>query len=167
MPHEYPLPRRVYFGAADKQHLAEKKVSGGPSVHEIEVGRRNKLALTVTQRAEDVVGAIRALRAFDGTGNTEDALDHLQASLQDLNKAHAILVDDVTESIGRYRDRRENETVLAESTAGRGEVQHIQIPNIAFGVLRTNIDEDGDTEQVAAAPSPADIASATRKAARA
>lgn len=132
-PFERPLPRRVYFGAADKQHLAGRPVNAGGDVHALEVGRRQKLAATVTQRAEDVAGAVRSLRAFDSTGNTEDALNHLQTALQDLNKAHAILVDDVTESIGRYRDRRENQQVIDDVAAARGIRAAEYIP--ADGVL--------------------------------
>jgi hypothetical protein len=115
--HEAPLPRRVYFGAEDRKHLAGKVVSGGGDLHQLEIGRRQKLAATLIQRADDVANAVKTLRAMDNTGNTEHAINHLQATLQDLTKSHAIFVDDVTESIGRYRDRRENEQILAESAA--------------------------------------------------
>lgn len=146
-----PLPRRVYFGAADKQHLAKKPVSGGPSVHELEVGRRGKLAANVSARADDVAAAIKSLRAFDFTGFTEDALDHLQATVEDLNRAHRILVDDVTESIGRYRDRALNEQILAEATDRRaadqdapGTVEVDILPDLGgLRVLRTDANADG------------------------
>lgn len=117
--HEAPLPRRVYFGAADKQHLAGKQISGGADIHALEIGRRQKLAQTLIQRAEDVASAVKTLRAMDNTGNTEHAINHLQATLQDLTKSHAIFVDDVTESIGRYRDRRDNVQILAECAEAR------------------------------------------------
>lgn len=118
-PHAPAPARRVYFGATDKQHLAAKQISGGPDLQTLEISRRQKLAMTLTQRAEDVAAAVKTLRAFDATGNTAAAVGHLQATVADLGRAHELLVDDIAATFARYQERRENEQVLAESLADR------------------------------------------------
>lgn len=141
-PHDSQLPRRVYFGAADRQHLAGKQVSGG-DLHALEVSRRQKLAQTLIQRAEDVAAAVKTVRAMDNTGNTENALDHLQATLQDLTKSHRIFVDDLTDAIARYRDRRENHAVIADvaarNAAVRGEQDTAASDHGALGEIHVDI----------------------------
>lgn len=149
------LPRRVYFGAADKAHLADRKISGGTDIQTIEVSRRQKLAATLIQRAEDVAAAVKTMRAFDATGNTEHALDHLQATLQDLTKAHGLFVDDVTDSIARYRDRRDNQQVIAESAPARPAAG--LLPEADRDAFRAEVAEYYKVDPAVVGPEVADI----------
>lgn len=115
------LPRRAYFGAADRAHLANKAIprDGGTAtdLQSIEVGRRGKLAATLQMKAEDVAAAVKSLRALDATGHTEAGIAHLQATARDLDLALENLIDDVAATLGRIRNRRDTLEALAKSAA--------------------------------------------------
>lgn len=96
------LPRRIYFNALDKFYRSGHHAA---DLQNHEIGRRHKLAANVTQRAEDVAGAIKALRALDATGNTEAAVRHLQAAVDDLNLAHRNLAENVEAAVAGWRER--------------------------------------------------------------
>ncbi|ALV43136.1 hypothetical protein AU252_19860 [Pseudarthrobacter sulfonivorans] len=95
-------PRHLFFGVEDRRlggraGLADKYLG-------IEKGRRHQLAEHVISSAIQVANAVRTLRTFDRTGNADQALDHLTASLDDLVKHTRNLATEVEQSVDRYGD---------------------------------------------------------------
>lgn len=95
-------PRHLFFGVEDRRlggraGLADKYLS-------MEKGRRHQLAEHVISSAIQVANAVRTLRTFDRTGNADQALDHLTASLDDLVKHTRNLAAEVEQSVDRYGD---------------------------------------------------------------
>lgn len=95
-------PRHLFFGVEDRRlggraGLADKYLS-------MEKGRRQQLAEHVIGSAMQVANAVRTLRTFDRTGNADQALDHLNASLDDLVKHTRNLAAEVEKSVDRYGD---------------------------------------------------------------
>lgn len=95
-------PRHLFFGVEDRRlggraGLADKYLS-------MEKGRRHQLAEHVITSAIQVANAVRTLRTFDRTGNADQALDHLTASLDDLVKHTRNLATEVEQSVDRYGD---------------------------------------------------------------
>lgn len=95
-------PRNLFFGVEDRRlggraGLADKYLG-------MEEGRRHQLAEHVISSAIQVANAVRTLRTFDRTGNADQALDHLGASLDDLVKHTRNLTAEVEASVDRYGD---------------------------------------------------------------
>ena len=95
-------PRHLFFGVEDRRlggraGLADKYLS-------MEKGRRHQLAEHVINSAIQLANAVRTLRTFDRTGNADQALDHLTASLDDLVKHTRNLSAEVEQSVDRYGD---------------------------------------------------------------
>lgn len=95
-------PRNLYFGAED--WLARK-----PDINEQDLARvrnqRHGLVGRVTHKAERLITAVsKTLRDFDGTGNVDMTLDHIEQTILDLRKLTTNLVADVSEAIDRYGD---------------------------------------------------------------
>ncbi|MGY4543285.1 hypothetical protein ACVWY0_003218 [Arthrobacter sp. UYNi723] len=95
-------PRHLFFGVEDRRlggraGLADKYLG-------MEKGRRHQLAEHVISSAIQVANAVRTLRTFDRTGNADQALDHLTASLDDLIKHTRNLTAEVEQSVDRYGD---------------------------------------------------------------
>lgn len=96
------LPRHLFFGVEDRRlggraGLEDKYLS-------MERARRNQLAQHVIDTAIQVANAVRTMRTFDRTGNADQVIDHLNASLEDLEKYVRKLTTEVETSIDRYGD---------------------------------------------------------------
>lgn len=99
---EDEAPRHLFFGCEDRRlggraGLDEKHLT-------IERSRRLQLASHVENTATQLVNAVRALRAYDRTGDALDALPHLLHTFQDLQKYTTNLADEVNKSMDRYGD---------------------------------------------------------------
>jgi hypothetical protein len=95
-------PRNLFFGVEDRRlggraGLTDKHVI-------VEKSRRYQLAETVINSAIQVANAVRTMRTFDRTGNAEQVLDHLGATLDDLVKQTNNLIEEVEKSVDRYGD---------------------------------------------------------------
>lgn len=95
-------PRHLFFGVEDRRlggraGLEDKYLS-------MERARRQKLAQHVIDSALQVANAVRTMRTFDRTGNADQVLDHLGASLDDLCKQTRHLIAEVENSVDRYSD---------------------------------------------------------------
>jgi hypothetical protein len=95
-------PRHLFFGVEDRRlggraGLTDKHVI-------VEKSRRYQLAETVINSAIQVANAVRTMRTFDRTGNADQVLDHLGASLEDLVKQTNNLIAEVEKSVDRYGD---------------------------------------------------------------
>lgn len=106
-------PRHLFFGVEDRRlggraGLTDKHVL-------VEKSRRYQLAETVINSAVQVANAVRAMRTFDRTGNADQVLDHLGASLEDLVKQTNNLIAEVEKSVDRYGDGLEE--LAARDTA--------------------------------------------------
>jgi hypothetical protein len=95
-------PRNLFFGVEDR------RVGGRAGLEEkylqMERGRRQALAQQVIDSAMQVADAVRTLRKFDRTGNADQVLGHLNASLEDLEKHTRNLTAEVEKSVDRYGD---------------------------------------------------------------
>lgn len=142
-------PRHLFFGVEDRRlggraGLADKYLS-------MEKTRRHQLAEHVISSAIQVANAVRTLRTFDRTGNADQALDHLGASLDDLVKHTRNLTAEVEQSIDRYGDgldelaARDADAALADLNAPAAVEPPPQAATAA-GFTRTP------------GPSPADVA---------
>lgn len=99
---EIDLPRHLFFGVEDRRlggraGLEDKYLS-------MERARRQQLAQHVIDTAIQVANAVRTMRTFDRTGNADQAIDHLNASLDDLDKYVRSLTSEVEKSVDRYGD---------------------------------------------------------------
>lgn len=95
-------PRNLFFGVEDRRvsgrtGLSDKHVT-------VERVRRHQLAEHVINSAIQVANAVRTLKTFDKTGNADQALSHLECSLDDLCKQTRNLIDEVEKSVDRYGD---------------------------------------------------------------
>jgi hypothetical protein len=94
------LPRDLYFKAEDH---ARKN----PGIREKELAIIQNQRFAQVRRAsallEDLGYALKALKAFDRTGNVGDALGHLQETALDFQKVIRNLVTDVEEAEDRHR----------------------------------------------------------------
>lgn len=95
------LPRDLYFKAEDH---ARKY----PGIREKELAIIQNQRFAQVRRAsallEDLGYALKALKAFDHTGNVGNALGHLQETALDFQKVIRNLVTDVEEAEERHRD---------------------------------------------------------------
>lgn len=162
------LPRRAYFGAQDRAHLAGRTIGGHRAANEpadlqtIEAARRIALAETLRKRADDVVTGIRSLRSLDVTGHTEAGLSHLTETVRDMELAFENLRADVERSLEKIRTRRDAEAVLeAARTKSAYEMTRDVSP-----VTQRDIDAAAEDNRNAY-PSPATVAAAGRKGGRA
>jgi hypothetical protein len=119
---ESQLPRRVYFSAEDHASLADSPSVGQQQRQTIEATRRQNLAENLIRKAEMVAAAVKTLRAYDGTGNTQHALPHLGATVADLNAAHRALIGDVSSALERHA--RHERMKLGLSYAAAAEADH-------------------------------------------
>lgn len=110
-------PRNLFFGVEDRRlggrgGLADKYLS-------LEHGRRQKLAQEVIESAMQVANAVKTMRTFDRTGNADQVIDHLEATLTDLVKHTRNLTAEVEKSVDRYGDGLDAlaERDAAEATA--------------------------------------------------
>jgi hypothetical protein len=95
-------PRNLFFNVEDRllggrTGLTDKHVT-------VERIRRHQLAEHVINSAIQVANAVRTMRTFDKTGNADQALGHLECSLEDLCKQTRNLMDEVEKSVDRYGD---------------------------------------------------------------
>lgn len=98
---EIDLPRHLFFGVEDRRlggraGLEDKYLSMERA--------RQQLAQHVIDTAIQVANAVRTMRTFDRTGNADQAIDHLNASLDDLDKYVRSLTSEVEKSVDRYGD---------------------------------------------------------------
>lgn len=94
------LPRNLFFGVEDRRlggraGLEDKYLNA-------EASRRQKLAQQVIDSALQVADAVRTLRRFDLTGNADQVISHLNASLDDLEKRAHNLTAEVEKAGTRY-----------------------------------------------------------------
>lgn len=99
---EEDAPRHLFFGCEDRRlggraGLDEKHLT-------IERSRRLQLASHVENSANQLLHAVRSLRAFDRTGDALNALPHLEHTFEDLQKYTTNLVTEVNKSMDRYGD---------------------------------------------------------------
>lgn len=94
------LPRDLYFKAEDH---ARKN----PGIREKDLAIIQNQRFAHVRRAsallEDLGYALKALKAFDHTGNVGNALGHLQETALDFQKVIANIVTDVEEAENRHR----------------------------------------------------------------
>ena len=135
-------PRNLFFGVEDRRlggraGLEDKYLS-------FEASRRQKLAQHVIDSAIQVANAIRTMRTFDRTGNADQVIDHLNASLDDLVKKTHNLTAEVEKSVDRYGDGIDalNARDAAEARAA----------------LNTPAAVEPSPQAPAAGPTPADVA---------
>ncbi|WP_159708866.1 hypothetical protein [Arthrobacter sp. 18067] len=168
-PNVLDLPRRAYFGAQDRAHLAGRTINGqgGPTdLQTIEAARRVALAETLRKRADDVVTGIRSLRSLDVTGHTEAGLSHLAETVRDMDLAFENLRADVERSLEKIRTRRDAVDSMREAT--KAELQAIELQAATPPITRREVDTALDSFAVVnRAPSPAIVAAAGRKGGRA
>ena len=95
-------PRNLFFGVEDR------RLGGRAGLEDkylrMEASRRQQLAQHVIDSALQVANAVRTLRTFDRTGNADQVIDHLNASLDDLVKKARNLTAEVEKSVDRYGD---------------------------------------------------------------
>jgi hypothetical protein len=120
-------PRHLFFSAEDrrlggKAGLADKYLV-------MEKARRHQLAEHVINTANQLAAAVRTLRAFDRTGNADMALDHIEATFEDLRKYTTNLVNEVTASVDRFGD--EMEKLAFRDIAAAREATDAQTPKPA------------------------------------
>jgi hypothetical protein len=109
---DHDHPRNLYFGAEDwkatKPEISEQDLAHVRNQRHILIGH-------VTHKAERLISAVgKTLRDFDGTGNADMALDHIEQTILDLQKLATNLVEDVSAAVDRYGDGME---ALAEADA--------------------------------------------------
>ena len=95
-------PRHLFFGVEDRRlggraGLTDKYLT-------MEKTRRSQLAEHVLHSAIQLTNAVRTMRTFDRTGNADQVLDHLSATLDDLVKQTGNLIGEVEASVDRYGD---------------------------------------------------------------
>jgi hypothetical protein len=95
-------PRNLFFGVEDRRLGGRTGLTDKHIV--VEKSRRYQLAETVINSAIQVANAVRTMRTFDRTGNAEQVLDHLSATLDDLVKQTNNLIAEVEKSVDRYGD---------------------------------------------------------------
>ena len=94
------FPRDLYLNAEDI-----KKTNPGVRENDLAVLRNHRFGLfrNVNAKTEDLTNAVKALKAFDKTGNVGSALDHVECSFRDLKTAVAELLDDIEGAETRYQ----------------------------------------------------------------
>lgn len=93
-------PRHLFFGVEDRRlggraGLEEKYIS-------MEKSRRQKLADNVISTSMQLANAVRTMRTFDRTGNADQVIDHIDATLTDLVKLTRNLTGEVESAVDRY-----------------------------------------------------------------
>jgi hypothetical protein len=95
-------PRHLFFGVEDRRMGGRSGLDEKHLV--VERSRRQNLAEQVVNGSRQLIASIHTLRAFDRTGDAERALDHIEHTLEDIQKHVRNLVVEVSGSIDRYAD---------------------------------------------------------------
>lgn len=94
------FPRDLYLNAEDI-----KKTKPGTHENDLAVIRNHRFGFfrNVNSKSEDLTTAVKALKAFDKTGNVGSALDHVECTFRDLKVAVAELIEDIEAAETRYQ----------------------------------------------------------------
>jgi len=166
---EVEPPRNLFFGVEDR------KLGGPAGLTEkylpFEKSRRQQLAQRVIDSAIQVADAIRTMRKFDRTGNADQVLDHLNASLEDLDKHVHNLTSEVEKSVDRYGDELDHIHTRDEAAAlaALNAPAATEPPTVAAGpnAAAAELTPQAPAAAAHAYPSPADVVQVQRNLERA
>ena len=95
------FPRDLYLNAEDIL-----KAKPGTPENDLAIIRNGRFGAFrhVTAKAEDFGAAVKALKAFDRTGNVGSALGHLEDTFHDLQAVTRNLINDIEAAENRYQE---------------------------------------------------------------
>lgn len=148
-------PRHLFFGVEDR------RLGGRAGLNEkhllVEKSRRYQLAETVIASATQLANGIRTMRTFDRTGNADQAIDHIEATLLDLTKQTRNLINEVEASVDRYGDGLD---ALNARDAAEALADHKETP--AAAVLAPQAPAAAGTTRLDGTPGPSPAAVAAQ-----